>query len=100
MARAATKACSPTPSRAAAARPVEATAQEADESPVRKARASVTNSRKMDPAASEAAAAVAAAAVTGTHHQNKVEASECSLQQASTLKPSLSALTHCRLSQG
>ncbi len=99
MARAATKACSPTPSRAAAARPVEATAQEADESPVRKARASVTNSRRKDPAASEAAAAVAAA-VTGTHHQNKVEASECSLQQASTLKPSLSALTNCRLSQG
>ena len=59
MPRAASRARPPTPSGAAAARPVSATAQEADEAPMTNAKAPVTYSRKKkNPAASEAEAAV------------------------------------------
>ena len=79
MPRTAAKARPPTPSRAAA-RPVDATAQEADEAPMTKAKVPVTYSRKKkSPAASEAAAATAAAAaaaaaaaVTGTLYQSNL----------------------------
>ena len=77
MPRAATKARPPTPSGAAAARPADATAQEADEGSVRNAKTPVTYSRK-NPAASEAAAA----AVTGTHYQNNL-----SMQGTLLMKP-------------
>ncbi len=79
VARAATKAHPLTPSGAATARAVDATAQEADEAPVTKAKAPVTYSRKKkNPATSEAAAAAA----TGTHYQTNL-----SMQATLLMKP-------------